>query len=480
MRPWVVQTLRFGAWVPALADWAGMISVGGYALGNTYNEWQIGPREGNAIVPWFGGVYTRLDVTVANNWDISLQYNNDSFFDSTGFARLTYRMGGSRRRNVPDQLEQPMMRNEHIVRAHQTPEVGNNTNGLPWNVIHVDNSAPAGGNGTVQAPFNTLAEGNDAAVAEGDVVFVHTGNGTYNQSATFIPKAAEQLLIGDGAMFCLDTTCGPINMQLTNTRPTISNGSGASVALGNAAGGGGINAFTTANFIVSGSRIGLEATSDVLSVPGSQVNVLNYEIEPGTTGGFHTGIKIADTKNTLAGSINVVNTSITDMNDVGILIRANGQAPNLSYQGSVTNNSVTGGTSPLIDIDDTGSGTISIAAGSTPGTYQAGDPNCLVATTVQNSLSDVGGGGIVINESNSNITMDNLTITDSVNAAISVTDSNGKIDIGLGGPAVITQVPGTLISPSAAGIVVDGADPTFTYSGFHYQSCRLWKCRLRK
>ncbi|MCP4791206.1 MAG: hypothetical protein GY881_13315, partial [Gammaproteobacteria bacterium] len=351
-----------------------------------------------------------------------------------------------------------MMRNEHIVRAHQTPEVGNNTNGLPWNIIHVDNSAPAGGNGTVQAPFNTLEQGNLAADAAGDVVFVHTGNGTYNQTAAFTPQFAEQLLIGDGAMFCLDTTCGPINMQLTNTRPTISNGSGASVILGTGGGGGPIG-FTTANFIVSGSRIGVEATNAALA--GSTAEVINYKIEPGSTGGFHTGLQLTG----VVGEVNVVNTSITDMNDTGIKI--DGGTPTLTYQGTVSNDNGlgTGSTSPLIDIRNTTGGTISIAAGSTPGTYQAGDPNCLVATTVQNSLSDIGGGGIVIDKSNSDITMDNLTITNSVNEAISVTNSGGNIKIGLGGPATITQIPGTLLSPSAAGIVVDGADPTFTYSG---------------
>lgn len=115
--------LEVGLYIPALADWAGMISVGGYAYGNNRYDWQAGPQQGQDIVPWFGGVYTRLDMTFSENWDFSLQYNNDSYFDSTGFARLTYRMGGSRRRNVPDQVEQPMMRNEHVVRAHQTPVV---------------------------------------------------------------------------------------------------------------------------------------------------------------------------------------------------------------------------------------------------------------------------------------------------------------------------------------------------------------------
>jgi len=130
--------LEVGAYIPGLNDWAGMISVGGYAYGNSRYDL----ADGQDAVPWFGGVYTRLDMTFIENWDFSLQYNNDSYFDSTGFARLTYRMGGSRRRNVPDQMEQPMMRNEHIVRAHQAPvQAINPFTSDPWRVIHVDNTA---------------------------------------------------------------------------------------------------------------------------------------------------------------------------------------------------------------------------------------------------------------------------------------------------------------------------------------------------
>ena len=32
--------LEVGAYIPALADFAGMISVGGYTFGNSYNKWQ--------------------------------------------------------------------------------------------------------------------------------------------------------------------------------------------------------------------------------------------------------------------------------------------------------------------------------------------------------------------------------------------------------------------------------------------------------
>ena len=203
--------LEVGAYIPGLTDWAGMISVGGYALGNARYNWWSGPQTGQDVVPWFGGVYTRLDMTFLENWDFSLQANNDSYFDWTGFARLTYRMGGSRRRNVPDQMEQPMMRNEHIVRAHQTPTVAvNPMTGKAWNVIHVDNTAAAFGNGSVNTPYRTLSEAQAKAVNPYDVVFVHTGNSaTTPYASTWQFQADNQLLVGEGSTLQLATAnCG--------------------------------------------------------------------------------------------------------------------------------------------------------------------------------------------------------------------------------------------------------------------------------
>jgi hypothetical protein len=187
------------------------MSVGGYALGNSRYNWWSGPETGQDVVPWFGGVYTRLDMTFLENWDFSLQYNNDSFFDSTGFARLTYRMGGSRRRNVPDQMEQPMMRNEHIVRAHQTPTAAiNPVTGQAWNVIHVDDTAAAFGDGTAETPYRTLAEAQAAAVNPYDVVFVQAGASAVTPYAsTWQFQADNQILVGEGSTLQLATTnCG--------------------------------------------------------------------------------------------------------------------------------------------------------------------------------------------------------------------------------------------------------------------------------
>ena len=237
---------ELGAYLPGLSDWAGVINVGGYAYGNTRYQLDTGAD----LVPWFGGVYTRLDMTFADNWDFSLQYNNDSYFDSTGFARLTYRLGGSRRRNVPDQMEQPMMRNEHIVRAHQNAMVCiNPITGQPWRIIHVDNetTSPATGNGSIVNPVASLG-GTDIPAGGGnptaetiatdpyDIIFVHSSSIAYNNTpagteppgagSTLTPAVpsnlnmftlqnSDQYLVGEGSSLRVPTTDGSILVSTT-------------------------------------------------------------------------------------------------------------------------------------------------------------------------------------------------------------------------------------------------------------------------
>jgi hypothetical protein len=438
--------LEVGAYVPGLADWAGMISVGGYTFGQARYNWSAGSKAGQDVVPYFGGVYTRLDMTLMRNWDFSLQANNDSYFDWTGFARLTYRMGGSRRRNVPDQMEQPMMRNEHIVRAHQTPVVAvNEATGTPWRVIVVNNAATGAGTGTAESPFRTIAAANAAATNPYDIVFVEKGNATYAQATPFSPLASNQYFIGDGANFYLASCCGPINLNSGAGVPTISNPSGPSVILD-----GGL---TTANFNVVGSRVGVQAGPGLLV--GDTATVSNYQIlgtgTSGITGTPYTGIELLNT----GGNVVVTNTLVKNMTDTGIRVNGvdagSGNAPNLSFQGSVTNDATTGGgTSPIIEVKNTlggGGGNILIAAGPTP-----------AGATVPNLVSDNGGGGVVVENSDSNVQIDNMTLTNSIGTAVTVAGSGGAVAIGTNGPATITN-------PADGAILVQNGSTDFIYKG---------------
>jgi hypothetical protein len=471
--------LEVGAWIPKLEAFGGMISVGGYTFGNA-NEWSQGTESGERMVPFFGGVYTRFDITVANNWDINLQYNNDPFFDSTGFARLTYRMGGSRRRNVPDQLEQPMMRNEHIVRGHQTPLVcGNRVTGQPWKVIHVDNTASAGGNGTAQAPFTNLADAETAAQQEWDIVYVHEGSSrtvpnSYSDSFAF--QADNQFLVGSGGPLTIEVgpDCGtfsgkssPFNgrsvylftvPKQSTQNPLLSNPGGTSI---NTSAQGGV---TIANIDVTGSADALLVNGNLQGTPqpwGTTANLYNTAISQAGgssvrnskflgdgTAALQRGVTIRGTSvSTATSGIEFTDTQIANMTRAGMLIEDNNAISNVTYDGVIFSDVANKGfvVSPLLTIrNNTGTNTFDIATGNPP----AG------SVITANSLSDTGGEGIIIqaNSNTNTIDLGNISLTNTVDQGIYVFDDSSDLNIRSDGGSGIVR------NTSGAGILV--ANPT--------------------
>jgi hypothetical protein len=325
--------LEVGAYIPGLNDWAGMISVGGYAYGNSRYDL----ADGQDSVPWFGGVYTRLDMTFIENWDFSLQYNNDSYFDSTGFARLTYRMGGSRRRNVPDQMEQPMMRNEHIVRAHQAPTQALNPNNIidgkyqPWRVLHVDNSATdaASGDGTAASPYTTLAQP-QATSQPWDIVYVHRGNSANSPyGGQYAFQQSNQYLLGEGSTVSIPTVdCGFLSFA------SIAGSSGDYPVFSNTNPNEASIALTAANPTVDhvrivGSAVGI---SDGGGMPVRSIANVN-DVQIVGTGASQVGVVIQDLSDG-RGTFNFTNLLVS----------------NLTADGFVVDGQAIGGISPQVNI----------------------------------------------------------------------------------------------------------------------------------
>ena len=512
--------LELGAYVPALADWAGMINVGGYAFGNTRYTKIGGARHGGDLVPWFGGVYTRLDMTFANNWDFSLQYNNDSFFNSTGFARLTYRMGGSRRRNVPDQMEQPMFRNEHIVRATANPIAALNpqNNNQPWHVIHVDNQAAPNGNGTAEAPFRTLADAQTAARADEpwNITYVHEGNATttftaYTDPFTF--TADSQFLVGSGGPLTIATQ--PFNGEtlltigaLTSGNPVLSTPGQSNITI--APNAGNVGGVTIANLSVIGSGVGISASGNLTREPtgagvpitqpvgttnnpvGSSIAntggsaVRNVSISGDGTSAVQTGILIAGQRlsNTdiqpgtaPTGGIEFSDTAVGlttgDALEVGLVsigtaapapnpagtpvaIPGSGGDVNIDYSGSITNN-----------INNNGNvATLLVAIlGKDGGQVNLASSSTPSGATVANQIEDVGGQGIFIagNDAPTEINMGNVTLVDSQTTAIFVSEDESTTNIRT--TATSTSNFGIRKNGGDAAMAIYGGSPNFTFFG---------------
>ena len=417
--------LEVGAYIPGLADWAGMVSVGGYALGNTGYEF----AGGQAAVPWFGGVYTRLDMTFIQNWDFSLQYNNDSYFESTGFARLTYRMGGSRRRNVPDQVEQPMMRNEHIVRAHQAPVVATNpANGLPWNVYFVDNSATAGGAGTAESPFTTLSQAESAATAAYDVVYVAVGNSAtqpyVTPAAGYSFSAPNQLLVGEGSTSTLPTiTCGDKAVFAGSNPglyPLLTNPAGPAITIDQPGS-------RVEHFQITGAPVAITDGSG-LAAPG--VASVSDVIVAATPGLLQRGIEIGNS----TGRFDFDRIQLTGLNNDGFVMNAAGG------NATITNSTFTG----------VGNAALRVTGA-----------NASVAVT-NTAFVETVGTAVLVNGVNASVGITNSTISDTVGDAL-VASGLGAAIVGSG--VTITDPLGSGIIASGAGSIVQGTGFTISDTG---------------
>jgi hypothetical protein len=312
---------EIGAYVPGLSDWAGMISVGGYSFGATN-------------LPAFGGVFTRLDMTFARNWDFQIQANNDPFFDWTGFARLTYRMGGSRRRNVPDQMEQPMQRNMHIVRAAQDRVRAYNPRTLnPYYVVHVNNAVPGTGTGSAERPYNSTTLANaDAQWASGrpdTIMFINRGNGTSNNYDGQIEVASYQQVLGGGVAHTILTQRGfrTFRSGAPGALPVITNtsvvpGADAAILLSG-------NAARVAGVRIDGATVGIRAND------GVNLATLPSRIDQVQIANSTTGLEAVN----VSGSLDVSNTSITGGN-TAIRVFEDGTAPG-ELTGNLAFNDVT-------------------------------------------------------------------------------------------------------------------------------------------
>jgi len=452
--------LEVGAYIPGLTDWAGMISVGGYALGNARYNWWSGPQTGQDVMPWFGGVYTRLDMTFLENWDFSLQANNDSYFDWTGFARLTYRMGGSRRRNVPDQMEQPMMRNEHIVRAHQTPTVAvNPMTGKAWNVIHVDNSAAALGNGSADAPYRTLAEAQTAAVNPYDVVFVKTGNSaTTPYASTWQFQADNQILVGQGSSLALNTAnCGSEQFFATgpSTAYPLLTSAGNAITLRHGA--------IVDHLAITGAPVGI--LGDASLAGGANVNDVRI-----TTNAGQTAVSLAAVP---SGPVNFTNMNVTN---AGRGLWVNAGAPDVKFQGriattassdeSVLVQNLAGGSVRVNTTADTLStpvarndalvasapASITDAGSTAPAAIQVVSNNTATVQIGQATVTGASQQGVLVqNNIATQTTFRNLAVTDATNEAFANLSNDAASSLTIDGQSSLASLSTTLPAFTSSG-----------------------------
>ncbi|MGI9460708.1 MAG: beta strand repeat-containing protein, partial [Pirellulales bacterium] len=429
----------------------------------------------------------------------------------TGFARLTYRLGGSRRRNVPDQMEQPMMRNEHIVRAHQNAVVATNPiTGQPWRVIHVDNNttSPATGNGSITNPVASLggtgAQPNAETIAtrQNDIILVHSSAIPYSNTPAvgtnmFSFQNDNQLLIGDGSAQTVPTLeCGNI-LITTSINPSLypiispqANDTGIFIASDR------FNE-TVSGFNIRVSAIGIDGQSATGTNTFNDLTINNglTGIQIGGGANYDMSDDIAFSQQTGTGLLNngtgeITLTNTTFSNIAGTAIRTNAgtiRATSVAISNTAGDGIIVGNTSnptpppallpaPLLEMTAStitnslssgiildGNGSLSLNSSQIEGSQVNG----ILATTgstgsinlnesvINGSLA---GGGI----SQRGIFMQGTTGVTATNTAISTVidgieiTGNARLEMNGGSIRGITN-DGIIVAPTAPGVTLDGS-----------------------
>ena len=256
------------------------------------------------------GYRGRVEAMVSNDLTLGVMVSQDRLWGTNINATVDFKFSGFQpTRYFPnlstrERMLSPVQRNWRIATHTYTQNVDvaaiNPLTNQPYFITHVDNSTAAGGNGTIERPFNYLPNS-----APGNIILVHRGNSSAaNPVMGSIALSDNQRLLGDGTLSTVDlyarygngTVFGNYNLPETSNSgiyPFVSS-AGNIVTLANYnevaglnllnAGGSAITntAAGSHNFLLRNLEIGGNAGSGISLANASGVGIIR-DINVGTT-----------------------------------------------------------------------------------------------------------------------------------------------------------------------------------------------------
>lgn len=321
----------------------------------------------NSVAGW----RARMTADITPDIQIGARFQRDDERGSQGFLEATVRFPfgakkSYRREGLRARMDESPERDIDIVTgtmatsATQTTEpVLNSATGTPQEIIHVDNTAAGGGNGSTETPYNNLAAA-EAAAGTHDIIYVHRGDGTSaGQNQGIVLNDTGQKLIGSGVDFLLTsgafTTASGVSLPSSVILPA-----------------------TAAPILTN-----VNASSDAVTISADDITVSGFTID----GATRDGIAIS----AVGGGSSAQNITISDItvrnNRMGIYIYgASGGSVSTSVQRSVaTSNSWHG----IAVYDDT-AGTFTADLGG--GSLGSAGQNSLTGNTLEDLAVEYDGG----------------------------------------------------------------------------------------
>jgi parallel beta helix pectate lyase-like protein len=420
------------------------------------------------------GASARLQANIASGLDTSVQITNDNFYNTRAFFSVSWTFGPLRRSELAesttaDRLGEHVTRNYTVLAPTRTrldsdvvaidPQTG-----TPYTFAHVDSSAAAGGNGTVNSPFQTIAQ---AQAANDDIVFVHA-NSVFTGSAAQITMSPGQSILGQGpgVLHTIDVAgLGAIALPAAVTGsslPVLQSASGTAVVL-------------ASNTIFSGFNISSPSANGIYGNGVSNAMIANVTVNHAGT----DGIQLFNSSNTVL--LNNVNVNNSAGDGLAIL----GGSANITFAGQLAGNTghdlnisnTSGGTLNMENALFPGSGSQGILLANNAGTIDFN--NLTVSNTAGRAIDIEGGAGTVqfggtttvsgaagtsVNIENllttGTVTFDNLAINNRQGVGLSVDGSAGTVTVN-GTTTINNQgaatAPALSITNSSAAVTFDGA-----------------------
>ena len=359
------------------------------------------------------GWKNRLNADITNDIQLGARFQRDDERGSQGFLEATIRFPFGNKKSyraegLRARLDESPERDIDIVVGDIVADSGsrvsvlNQTTGEAQEVLHVDNQAAGGGDGSIENPFNTLADAQGAASAQ-TIIYVHRGDGTtagQNQGVT-LSKNGQQL-IGSGTNFIYDesrftTSNGaPVRsssvIQAATAAPVITNGAGDGITVSadntkiagitiDGATQDGI-AITADNAEIQSVTSRNNARHGVYGFNTKNLNVTLLSVTGNTEDGFRA--EASGTGNSADATL--ANVTATG-NKNGVRFYAQNDA---SLEGSVTSSTMSANTQHgAIIYDDSTAGTVNVDLGG--GSLGSTGQNVLAANTLEDLAVDLDG-----------------------------------------------------------------------------------------
>ncbi len=403
--------------------------------------------------PGATGVRFRLEARMTDRLTLGARYQRDDLRGSQGFLEFRLRLDSWRgpnkrpgRYSLAERMTQKPERDIDIVTSDKaTSLVGSPTtpllggDGNTQEVWYVNNNAAAGGSGTFENPFDTLAEA-EAASGPYDWIFVYAGDGSTTGQAAGITLQANQKLLGEGVGLTASSTA----LIAAGSRPVLT---------GTAAGGATV--VVADNAEVAGVQVSNAAAGGIGAAAVNGVNIHDNVVA--TAGSYGVGLINA------GGTVSIQSNTVTAAL-VGVVLGTTNASTDLNA--TVSSNTISGSTAAegigVSNSSTTRDSTITISsnivsANAGSGIVASATGSRTLTTTISNNSStgdDTGIGLVTSGSSNAVLraTLSGNTITNPVQEGILLSTSGSTNATTLGATITSDTVTGT---PTKGGLKID-------------------------